>query len=205
MKNFELLKVIPHKYYPEHLIKLITIYNDDVIIKDKTFRKYFDNSLIQTQIKELSKEIKKHYFEEMPIFLIVMNGSFMFASDLLKHFEMPVQTEFITVSSYHDIKSSGEVKMVNGIFKNIENKKVIIIEDIIDTGLTMNFLINYLKEQKVSDISICSLLNKPSLNQFNFDDNKKFIGFDIENDFVIGYGLDYNNVGRNLKHLYKLI
>ena len=132
-----------------------------------------------------------------------MNGSFLFAADLMRNITIPnTEISFIKLSSYIGTKTSGEVKQLIGINNNIVGRNVIILEDIVDTGITINNIINLLNKEKVNDIKIATLLFKP--HAYKESHTIDYIGKSIANDFVLGYGLDYNELGRNLKNIYKL-
>ena len=142
-------------------------------------------------------------FSEGPAVLIgVLNGAFMFLSDLTKNIKVPVEVTFIKVASYVGSQSSGEVKNLIGLDLDLEGKSVIIVEDIIDTGLSMKFLLELVKEKKPKKIAIASLLLKPDalIHDISID----YVGFEIPNRFVVGYGMDYDGLGRNLPALYQL-
>jgi hypoxanthine phosphoribosyltransferase len=132
-----------------------------------------------------------------------MNGSFLFAADLMRNITIPnTEISFIKLSSYIGTKTSGEVKQLVGISNSIAGRNVIILEDIVDTGITVNNIINLLNKEQVNDIKIATLLFKP--HAYKESHTIDYIGKSIANDFVLGYGLDYNELGRNLKHIYKL-
>ncbi len=171
-------------------------------IHDKTFKILIDQAKIETRISELANEISIDYKGKNPIFLAVLNGSFMFAAELFKNLKIEAEICFIKVQSYTKLKSNGTVKEVMGLTENIENREVIILEDIVDTGLTINQLLIILKTKKPKTIRISSLLFKPKSLKKNIEVD--YIGFKIEPDFVVGFGLDYNGLGRNLADIYVL-
>jgi len=171
-------------------------------IHDKFFRIFIDETVILKRVKELAKEIEGAYNEEPPLFIAVLNGSFIFAADLLKHVQVPCEIQFVKVSSYHGTQSTGKVQQVLGLSQSIQNRKVIIIEDIIDSGLTIDFLQRELQSQNPASIAICSLLLKPKALKVPLEVG--YVGFEVENHFLVGYGLDYDGFGRNLPHLYQV-
>ena len=138
-----------------------------------------------------------------PLFIAVLNGSFLFAADVMRKITIPnAEISFIKLSSYSGTKTTGEVNELIGINEDIKARNVIILEDIIDTGITLNKIISLLKKEDVADVKIATLLFKPDSYTKNI--HIDFIGKSIPNDFVVGYGLDYDEIGRNLPHIYKL-
>ncbi|OYU95111.1 MAG: hypoxanthine phosphoribosyltransferase [Bacteroidetes bacterium B1(2017)] len=176
---------------------------NQIQIHDKSFQIFIHEDRILTRVNELAKAISKEFAQEQPLFIAVLNGSFIFAADLMKHMDFPCEIQFVKVSSYHGTQSSGKVQQVLGLSQPIKNRKVIIIEDIIDSGLTIDFLRKDLLLQEPSSISICSLLVKPDALKVKLD--VQYTGFEVDNHFLVGYGLDYDGLGRNLRHLYQAI
>ncbi len=171
-------------------------------IKDKLFEPFIDRSSIDGQISRLGIEITNDYIGKFPLFVVVLNGAFMFASDLMKNITIPSEITFVRVASYQKTESSGQVKEILGLKENIEGRHVIIIEDIVDTGLTMSELLYQLSLPKPASIQVATLLFKPAALRTPL--NIKYVGFEIENKFVVGYGLDYDGQGRNLDQIYVL-
>ncbi|MFI5253668.1 MAG: hypoxanthine phosphoribosyltransferase [Bacteroidota bacterium] len=162
------------------------------------------DSLIQQRVKELSKEIDRDYKGRTPIFLSVLNGSFMFTADLLRNLTIDCSVEFVKVSSYgNGMKSSGKIKLITPIPRTIKNRDVIIIEDIIDTEKTLKFIKNKVIKLNPRSLRIISLLYKNGKTPK--DVKIDYIGFSIPNYFIVGYGLDYMQRMRNLKNIYCLI
>lgn len=151
----------------------------------------------------MALELTIDFSNSNPLFLSVLNGSFIFSADLLRQLDFACEIEFVKVSSYSGTQSTGEVKQVLGLSKPIENRTVIILEDIIDSGLTMDFLLRDLARFKPKQLEVCTLLLKPEALQVKLPVN--YIGFEVANDFLVGYGLDYNGLGRNLPHIYKAV
>lgn len=174
----------------------------NIKLHDKIFEPYLEKSTIEKRVSEISAEITKAYADEKPIFLVVLNGAFIFASDLLKQLNFDCEIHFIKLSSYEGMNTTGDIKTVIGLTENIENRTVIIIEDIIDTGNTLYHLIPELKKSRPKNITICTLLQKTEA--LTVDLKAEFIGFEIPNRFVVGYGLDYDNLGRNYPMIYQL-
>ncbi|MEJ2003474.1 MAG: hypoxanthine phosphoribosyltransferase [Cyclobacteriaceae bacterium] len=157
---------------------------------------------IINEIKRLSQEISADYREQTPLILVVLNGAFMFAADLAKELELEARISFIKVSSYEAMRSTGEVKELIGLNEHIAGEDIILIEDIVDSGKTVRKIIADLDNLGAASVSIATLLRKDS--RAHEDLPVKYVGFDIEDRFVVGYGLDFDGIGRNLKHIYVL-
>lgn len=173
-----------------------------VTIKDKDFEKYITNEEITSIVMTLSKRINEDYHDKEIYFLVVLNGAFIFASDLFKNIKGFPRISFIKLSSYSGLSSCGEVKELIGLNEDIKDKHIIIIEDIVDTGNTMEGLLEMLKAKKPSSLEVCTLMFKP--NAFKKKFPIKYIGKEISDEFIIGYGFDYDGYGRNLKDIYQL-
>ena len=172
----------------------------DMQIKNLTFKKHLPESKIQKRIEILANEINKDYAERTPLFLPVLNGSFMFASDLIKRITIDCRISFTKVSSYSGTASSGQLKTLIGHEESVFNCDLLIIEDIIDTGLTLSRITEELKGLGAKSVETVSLLRKKPARDKNVP--VKYVGFELEEEFVVGYGLDYDGLGRNLKDLY---
>jgi len=173
-----------------------------VQIGDKQFKKHIGSRKIQCRVKSLGKRIEKDYKGKQPIFLVVLNGAMIFASDLLKNINTETEYYCIKVDSYHGgVKTSGKVE-ISGTLPDLFNKDIIIIEDIIDTGNTMATLIEYISKKQPSSIEIATLFSKPAMRQEYV--YARYVGFVIDPLFIVGYGLDYDQKGRNLKDIYIL-
>ena len=171
-------------------------------VLDKTFVPYLSASEIQQRIVELATQINKDYKGKSPIFIGILNGSFMFASDLYKYIDLASNISFIKLVSYKGTSSSGTVITAIGLEGDLQGKDIILIEDIVDTGKTMSEFIPSLQKQNPTSIAICSLLQKPDALQFPIE--VKYVGFNIPNKFVVGYGLDYDGFGRNSEEIFQL-
>ncbi len=171
-------------------------------VKDKEFISYLSEGEIQNKIKGLANQINKDYKETKPLFIAILNGSFMFASDLLKEINLDCEISFMKLSSYEEMNSTGTVRELIGLTENVFKRNVIIIEDIVDTGNTMKNVLEQFKDRGVKSVEVVSLLIKPEavVNDIEI----KYIGFEIPNKFVVGYGLDYDGFGRNTKAIYQL-
>ena len=177
---------------------------DQIIeVKDKTFAISITEAEIKAQIKRVAAEISRDYAGCQPIFLAVLNGSFIFAADLLREVDLPCEISFVKLASYQGTSSTGSIREVIGLGIDITDRPVIIVEDIIDTGLTMAHMLDTLKKQNPSCIDICTLLLKPSKLQVKLD--VRYCCKEIPDDFVVGYGLDYDGFGRNTKDIYTII
>ena len=176
---------------------------DTIQVKDKTFRISIPESKIQERVKVIANKINQEYAGKNPVFLSVLNGSFIFSADLLREMNIPCEICFVKLASYQGVNSSGSIRELIGLNVNITDRHVLIVEDIVDTGLTMAHLLDTLKKQNPSSIDICTLLLKPGKLQVNLD--IRYCCFEIPNDFIVGYGLDYDGYGRNKKDIYTLL
>jgi hypoxanthine phosphoribosyltransferase len=172
------------------------------LILDKTFVPYLTELELQKEIKRMADEINRDYEGKKPLFIAILNGSFMFASDLFKEITIPSEISFIKLASYKGTKSTGSVITAIGLEAEIYDRDVIVIEDIIDTGKTLSEFLPQLLHQQAKSLKVCSLLHKKEATKFPIDIN--YLGFVIPDLFVVGYGLDYNGYGRNLKEIYQL-
>jgi hypoxanthine phosphoribosyltransferase len=173
-----------------------------VTLKDKQFKPYLDENKIAFAVKNLAKKINIDLANEFPIFLVVLNGSFMFASDLLKEITIPCQISFIKLASYHGTSSTGTVSELIGLSEDLNNRTIVVVEDIVDTGTTIEKLEVVLQRKNVKQIKIVTALLKP--DAYKKERKIDYVGIEIPNDFVVGYGLDYDGLGRNLKEIYVL-
>ncbi len=172
-------------------------------VHDKSFETYLSEATILQRVKELADSISRDYEGKRPLFIAILNGSFMFASDLFKQLNIEAELCFIKLASYKGMKSSGNVVTSIGLEDDLFGKDVIIVEDIVDTGKTLHNFLPKLVHQQPASLKIASLLHKSEATEFPLELN--YIGFDIPNKFVVGYGLDYDGLGRNLKEIYQLI
>jgi hypoxanthine phosphoribosyltransferase len=174
-----------------------------ITLHDCQFSTYMYEEEIIARIHMLAEQLEQDYAGKNPLFLAVLNGSFMFTADLMKRINIPCEISFIRMSSYQDMQSTGLVREVLGLTENIEGRDVVVIEDIVDTGHTVNALLQQLSERNPASIEIITLLMKPECLQHQL--NVKYVAKSIPNDFVVGYGLDYNGLGRNLRDIYKIV
>jgi hypoxanthine phosphoribosyltransferase len=174
-----------------------------ITLHDKSFKTYIPEKQILRVIANVAQQINADYKDKKPLFLAVLNGAFMFAADLLKEINIPCEISFIRVSSYQNMHSTGQVNEVIGLKEDIQNRHIIILEDIVDTGQTIYALLQNLEKKKPASLEIAALLIKPECIQRPI--KTKYIGHSIPNDFVVGYGLDYNGLGRNLRDIYVVV
>ena len=172
-------------------------------VKDKKFAVSIPEREILRQVKRVAEEINRDFAGREPVFLAVLNGSFVFAADLLREVKLPSQISFIKLASYEGTASSGAVKELVGLNTDIAGRDVIIVEDIIDSGLTMEYLTGLLAQRHPHSVSVCTLLLKPGNQKVNLDIRYKC--FSIPNDFIVGYGLDYDGYGRNTRDIYTVV
>ena len=171
-----------------------------VKIKDKTFETSISEAEILKRIQAVADRINKDMEGKTPIFLAVLNGSFMFAADLMKMVTIPCEISFVKLASYEGTSSTGKIKKMIGINTDLTGRNVIIVEDIVESGLTMQNMLDQLKEHNPASVSICTLLLKPE--KLTVDLDIDYTVMEIPNDFIVGYGLDYDGEGRNLRHIY---
>jgi hypoxanthine phosphoribosyltransferase len=174
-----------------------------VNVHDKSFETYLSEEVIQSRVKEMADTINRDYSGKRPLFIAILNGSFMFAADLFKHLSIEAELCFIKLASYKGMKSSGKVVTSIGLEEDLFGKEVIIVEDIVDTGKTLYDFLPKLTHQQPQSLRIATLLHKSAATAFPL--KLDYIGFDIPDKFVVGYGLDYNGLGRNLKEIYQLV
>lgn len=176
----------------------------NVSVHQKEFELLLEEETIAKRIRLMAIQLNVDYEDKTPIFLGVLNGSFLFMADLMKEIELNCETEFIKVASYHGTNSSGEVKAAFGLPDTLKDRDVVIVEDIIDSGLTMKYILSKVYEQNPASVAVCTLLFKPDALKEELPE-LTYVGFEIPNEFVVGYGLDYDGLGRNLNHIYRAI
>jgi hypoxanthine phosphoribosyltransferase len=172
-------------------------------VHDKEFEIYIPQDQIERAIKKVADNINRDLAGKNPLFLIVLNGAFMFAAELFKHVEIECEISFVKLSSYSGTSSTSVVRELIGLDHSITGRNIVLVEDIIDSGLTMLFTIEKLKKLEANDVKIATMLFKPKAFQYNFPID--YVGIEIPNDFIIGYGLDYNEHARNLPDIYKIV
>lgn len=171
-------------------------------VEDREFEIFLESDTISKRIRLLGIQMNVDYEGKCPLFIGILNGSFLFMADLIKEIDVPCEVAFMRVASYEGTSSSGEVKELIGLPDNIEGRDIVIVEDIVDTGLTLSHIIKIVKEKKPASLKVSSLLLKPAALKYEIAE-LDYIGFEIPNEFVVGYGLDYNGLGRNLTDIYR--
>ena len=172
-------------------------------VHDKEFVPYLTSEEIEEQVARVAAEINRDYKDKKPLFIAILNGAFIFAADLFKQINIEAEIAFIKLASYKGVKSTGKVITAIGLDADIYGRDVIIIEDIVDTGKTLFQFLPQLEHQHPASLKIASLLHKPDamIHPIKID----YLGFTIPNKFVLGYGLDYDGLGRNIKEIYQLV
>jgi hypoxanthine phosphoribosyltransferase len=174
-----------------------------VQIKDKSFSVSIPEEEILRRVQAVADKINRDMDGKNPLFLAVLNGAFVFAADLMRRVTIPCEISFVKLASYQGVTSTGKVSEVLGINEDLTDRTVVIIEDIVDTGLTMKRMIETLGTRNPASIHICALLVKP--DKLQVDLNIEYAAMEIPNDFIVGYGLDYDQQGRNLRDIYTLV
>jgi hypoxanthine phosphoribosyltransferase len=172
-------------------------------VHDKLFEPYINKTALAEKIRTIAHEINNDYKNKKPLFIAILNGSFIFAADLFKQISIEAEICFIKLASYKGTKSSGQVITAIGLDTDVFRRHVVIIEDIIDTGKTLSEFLPQLHHQQPASLKIVALLHKPEATIYPV--NIDYLGFSIPNKFVLGYGLDYNGLGRNIDEIYKLV
>lgn len=174
-----------------------------VKIKDLTFKTFIPESEIQQRVKAVAEKINHDMEGKNPLLLAVLNGSFIFAADLMRYLTIPCEISFVKLASYQGTTSTGKIREVIGINEDLSGRDVIIVEDIVDTGVTMQNMLKMLQEHKPKSLEVCTLLMKPEKLTVPLD--IKYCAMEIPNDFIVGYGLDYDQLGRNLRDIYTVV
>lgn len=173
-----------------------------VKVKDKTFRTFIPEAEILQRIQAVANKLNEDMKDKNPLFLAVLNGSFMFAADLMRMITIPCEISFVKLASYQGTTSTGKIKEVIGINEDLKGRTVVIVEDIVDTGFTMKRMMEQLGTREPESLHICTLLVKPGKLQVPLD--IEYAAMEIPNDFIVGYGLDYDQQGRNLRDIYTI-
>lgn len=176
---------------------------DIIQIRDKKFSLSIPESEIQLAVKQVGEKINRDLADKNPLFICVLNGAFMFAADLMKTVNLPCEITFIKLSSYEGLYTSGAVKEIIGLNESVVGRNVVVVEDIVDTGITMERILNSLHAKGAKEIHVATFLQKPDALQR--DIQVDYVAMKIPNDFIVGYGLDYDGYGRNLKDIYTVI
>lgn len=170
-------------------------------IHDKVFIPYINENLVQNRILEMAEQMNQELRDTNPIFLAILNGSFFFAADLLRELDFHCQISFVRVASYQGTQSTGEVKELLGIDENLKGRNVVVLEDIVDTGLTMQNIVEWVQKQQANQVKVATMTVKREA--LTIEVPLDYVGFDVPNKFLVGYGLDYDQLGRNLKGIYQ--
>jgi hypoxanthine phosphoribosyltransferase len=176
---------------------------NNVTIKGKTFRPSITEEEILKSVKKVAERINRDMAGKNPLFLAVLNGSFIFAADLMREITIPCQVSFVKLASYEGTTSTGKVTEVIGINEDLSGRTIIIVEDIVDTGQTLKRMIETLGTRNPESVHICTLLVKPE--KLTVDLNIEYAAMEIPNDFIVGYGLDFDQEGRNLRDIYTIV
>lgn len=171
-------------------------------VHDKRFVPYIAAPALQQRIQEIAKELDRELAGKRPLFIAILNGSFMFAADLFKYLTIEAEISFIKLASYKGMKSSGNVIQAIGLDEDVYGRTVVILEDIVDTGKTLHQFLPQLVHQQPKEMLVVALLHKPEATTHHIDIN--YLGFSVPNKFLLGYGLDYDGLGRNLPEIYQL-
>jgi hypoxanthine phosphoribosyltransferase len=170
-------------------------------IKNLEFEEFISEAAVKERILDLAKQINEEYGNKTPVFVPVLNGSFIFASDLIKEINTECRVSFVKVSSYSGMNSSGQLKSLIGLDESLFNQHILVIEDIVDTGLTLQKIVDELKTLGTKSVQVVTLLRKRAAREKGLQ--VKYVGFEIDDEFVLGYGLDYDGLGRNYKNIFK--
>ncbi len=176
---------------------------DHISLHNKQFEPYMSAQELTAAIADVAARINQDYAGQQLLFVVVLNGSFMFAADLLKHISLPCEVCFIRVASYAGTSSTGEIKEVLGLTEDLKGRSVVILEDIVDTGHTMRMLLDTLGAQQPASLEVATLFLKPECLQHEL--TLRYVGRSIPNDFIVGYGLDFDGLGRNYPDVYKAV
>lgn len=171
-------------------------------VRDKSFVPFLEQPVLEARIAELARQIDADYADRQPLLVAVLTGAFLFAAELMKRLTVPCEITFIRLSSYEGTQTTGHVREVLGLQEELRNRDVVLVEDIVDTGHTMAQLLGQITERNPASVEIATLLHKPDATRIPLQ--LKYVGFAIEDRFVVGYGLDYDGLGRNLPAIYQL-
>ncbi|MDR1897861.1 MAG: hypoxanthine phosphoribosyltransferase [Prevotellaceae bacterium] len=174
-----------------------------IILYDKVFEQYISGAEISVAVKNMAQQINRDMKDEdIPVFLSVLNGAFMFTADLMKYIDFKCRLSFVKLSSYNGVSSAGTVKELIGLNQDVTGKTVILLEDVIDSGTTLEYLVDSLSKYNLKQLKIATMLFKPDV--YNKNIKIDYAGIHIPDNFIVGYGLDYNELGRNYQEIYKI-
>ena len=189
--------------YPLRQTNLNPLKMKKIKVLDNEFGLYIPQEKIETNIQKVAEQINRDLDGKNPLFLVVLNGAFMFASELFKRLTIPCEISFVKLSSYAGTETTSVVRELIGLDHSLEGRNVVVVEDIVDTGHTIRYTLQKIKDLKASDVRIATLFFKPKSFQYDYPIDYK--GMEIGNEFIVGYGLDYDQQGRNLPDIYKII
>lgn len=175
--------------------------SDTIQIHDLQFVPLITEEAIQDRVRALGQELTDRYRGKNPLFISILSGAFVFASDLIRAFDSHCEIGFVKLASYSGTRSSGDVQTVMGLDKDLKDRHLVVVEDIVDTGRTLHFFLDHLRAQSPASVSVVTFLRKPDAALFPVPVDQ--VGFDIEDKFVVGYGLDYDGLGRNLAGIWQ--
>lgn len=173
-------------------------------IDEKNFELLLEYEQIKKRIRLLAIQLNVDFENRIPVFIGVLNGSFIFLADLIKEIHISSEVSFVKVSSYEGEKSKGKIKKEIGLQMSLKDRDVIIVEDIVDSGKTLQYLLKMINKENPASVNVCTLLLKPKSLKIQIDEIT-YVGFEIPDEFVVGYGLDYNGLGRNLRDIYRAV
>jgi hypoxanthine phosphoribosyltransferase len=180
------------------------MHSDQAIrVHDLRFAPLFSEEMVQARVREIGRELSERFAGQKPLFISILSGAFVFASDLIRAFDGDCEIGFVKLASYQGTQSSGAIQTVMGLEKDVAGRHVIVVEDIVDTGRTLHYFLELMREKQPASICSVAFLRKPEAAAFPVQVD--YVGFDIEDKFVVGYGLDYDNLGRNLPGVYQLL
>ena len=174
-----------------------------ITVKDKTFEVSINETTIKQRVREVAQQMSRDLEGKNPLFLAVLNGAFIFAADLMREMTIPCEISFVKLASYQGTTSTGSIKEVIGINEDLSGRTVVIVEDIVESGLTIKRMIEQIGTRNPASVQVCTLFFKPE--KLKEDLKLDYVAFSIPNDFILGYGLDYDQQGRQLKDVYSLI
>ena len=190
-------------FFNPQIISLSLLFMNTIQIKDKKFSLTIPETEILAAVRKVADAINRDIADKNPLFICVLNGAFMFASDLMKNVNIPCEITFIKLSSYEGLYTTGAVKEIIGLNESVVGRNVVVVEDIVDTGITMERILSSLRAKGANEIRVATFLQKPDALQRDIQID--YIAMKIPNDFIVGYGLDYDGYGRNLKDIYTLV
>ena len=177
--------------------------SERITLKDKTFELYIPESKIVEAIAEMAARIRHDMQDKNPLFVGILNGAYMFVSELMSRLPLTYELTFAAYSSYHGTKSEGVVKELLPVRGDIQSRPVVLLEDVVDTGLTMQYIMNRLRDEGAQDVRLATMLLKP--DSIQCDLKPDYVGLSIDNDFIVGFGLDYDGLGRSTRDIYKIV